>query len=128
VTTSLEDLARLMGMPHETEGLEFKEAKNQHDLLGVFRYCVAIANEGGGELVLGVSDEKPRRVVGTGAFRNPNEVQTRILDKLGFRVTTEEVAHPKGRVLIFHIPGRPMGTAYHLDGAYLMRSGGIRSR
>jgi hypothetical protein len=59
VTTSLEDLARLMGMPHETEGLEFKEAKKQHDLLGVFRYCVAIANEGGGELVLGVSDGPP---------------------------------------------------------------------
>lgn len=35
----------------------------------------------------------------------------------------EEVAHPDGRVLVFHIPSRPRGTAYHLDGKYLMRSG-----
>jgi predicted HTH transcriptional regulator len=46
-----------------------------------------------------------------------------MLDKLGFRVTVEEVCHPEGRVLIFHIPGRPSGTAYELDGAYLMRCG-----
>jgi len=38
-------------------------------------------------------------------------------------VDIEEVAHPDGRVLVFHIPPRPRGTAYHLEGAYLMRSG-----
>jgi predicted HTH transcriptional regulator len=38
-------------------------------------------------------------------------------------VDIEEVAHPDGRVLVFHIPSRPRGTAYHLDGKYLMRSG-----
>jgi len=38
-------------------------------------------------------------------------------------VDSEEVAHPDGRVLVFHIPSRPRGTAYHLDGKYLMRSG-----
>jgi len=27
------------------------------------------------------------------------------------------------RVLVFHIPSRPRGTAYHLDGTYLIRSG-----
>ena len=30
--------------------------------------------------------------------------------------------HPDGRVVVFHIPARPKGTAYHLDGQYLMRS------
>ena len=123
MTTSLEDLARLMGVPRENESLEFKEAKNQYDRTRLFRYCVAIANEGGGKLILGVSDEKPRRIVGTQAFLNPNEIQSRILDKVGFRVSLEEVVHPEGRVLIFHIPTRPTGTAYQLDGAYLMRSG-----
>lgn len=29
----------------------------------------------------------------------------------------------QGRVLVFHIPSRPRGTAYHLDGKYLMRAG-----
>ena len=34
----------------------------------------------------------------------------------------EAVEH-QGRVVVFSIPGRPKGTAYHHDGAYLMRSG-----
>jgi ATP-dependent DNA helicase RecG len=84
---------------------------------------VAIANEGGGRLILGVSDERPRKVTGTEAFRNQNEIQSRILGKLGLRVHVEEVAHPDGRLLVFHIPNRPVGTAYQLDGAYLMRCG-----
>ena len=121
--TSFEELARLMARPRETEGLEFKEAKVQYDQTKLYRYCVAIANEGGGKLILGVSDQRPRQVIGTAAYRNPSEVQSRILDKLSFRVSVEEVDHPDGRVLIFHIPGRPSGTAYQLDGAYLMRCG-----
>jgi ATP-dependent DNA helicase RecG len=112
-----------MALPRETEGLEFKEARTGYDLSRLYRYCVAMANEGGGRLILGVSDARPRRVVGTSAFRNPNEVQSRILDKLGFRVSVEEVAHPDGRLVIFHIPRRPTGTAYQLEGAYLMRCG-----
>jgi ATP-dependent DNA helicase RecG len=124
VTTSLAEIDRLIALARELEGLEFKEAKNQFDLTSLYRYCVAIANEGGGRLVLGVSDERPRRVVGTQAFRSPSEIRSRILDKLGFRVSAEEVAHPAGRLLIFHIPGRPAGTAYQIDGAYLMRCGG----
>ena len=123
MNTSLAEIGRLMASPRETEGLEFKEAKNQYDHMSAYRYCVAIANEGGGRLILGVSDAKPRRVIGTNAFRNLNEIQSRILDKLRFRVSVEEVSHPDGRVLIFHIPARPTGTAYQLDGAYLMRCG-----
>jgi hypothetical protein len=38
-------------------------------------------------------------------------------------VDVQEVAHPQGRVLVFQVPSRPLGTAYHLDGRYLMRSG-----
>jgi len=45
------------------------------------------------------------------------------LRTIGFRVDIDEVDHPKGRVLVFYIPSSPKGTAYHLDGAYLMRSG-----
>lgn len=47
----------------------------------------------------------------------------KLFQAVGFRVDIEEVAHPDGRVLVFHIPTRPRGTAYHLNGAYLMRSG-----
>jgi ATP-dependent DNA helicase RecG len=60
--------------------------------------------------------------VGTKAFHTPEGIQSRIFDKLRFRVTVEAVEHPDGRVIVFHIPSRPRGTAYHLEGAYLMRS------
>ena len=109
--------------PSEHQRLEFKEAKTQFDNHTLYEYCVALANEGGGNLVLGVSDALPRPVVGTRAFSDPVSMAQKAFEKLGFRVDIEEVAHPDGRVVVFHIPSRPRGTAYHLDGKYLMRSG-----
>lgn len=107
----------------ETQNLEFKEAKNQYDTRKLCRYCVAIANEGGGHLVLGVADKPPRAVVGSEAFADTQDIAEKLFQWLGFRVDVEVVAHPDGRVVVFIIPGRPRGTAYHYDGAYLMRSG-----
>jgi ATP-dependent DNA helicase RecG len=122
VPTTLQELQRWIDAPSETENLEFKEAKNQYDNTKLFRHCVALANEGGGKLVLGITDLPPRRVIGTGAFHTPAGIQSRIFDKLGFRVEVETFDHSDGRILIFHIPPRPRGTAYELDGAYWMRS------
>lgn len=107
----------------EHQRLEFKEAKTQYDNAKLYKCCVALANEGGGILLLGVSDKPPRRVVGTLAFNDPVAMAEKLFTAVGFRVDIEAVAHPDGRVLVFHIPSRPRGTAYHLDGAYLMRSG-----
>jgi ATP-dependent DNA helicase RecG len=84
---------------------------------------VALANEGGGKLILGVTDKLPRRVVGSQAFLNVEEVKARLLDKLKMRVEVEVVAHTQGRVVVFHVPPRPVGTPLHLDGQYLMRAG-----
>lgn len=109
--------------PSERQRLEFKEAKTQFDNRKLYEYCVALANEGGGYLVLGVADKPPRPVVGTQAFNDPVAMAEKLFQAIGFRVDIEEVAHPDGRVLVFHIPSRPRGTAYHLDGKYLMRSG-----
>jgi len=102
----------------ETQILEFKEARNQYDNDKLFEYCTAIANEGGGHLLLGVSNSPPRQVVGTAAFRDPVKMEEKLFQNLGFRVDIEDVAHPNG-----HIPPRPRGTAYHRKGSYLMRSG-----
>lgn len=107
----------------ETQNLEFKGAKNQYDTRKLCRYCVAIANEGGGHLVLGVADKPPRPVVGTTAFADTQDIAEKLFQWLGFRVDVEAVMHPDGRVVVFIIPGRPRGTAYHYEGAYLMRSG-----
>ncbi len=122
-STSLQQIESWLVAPRETEHLEFKEAKAQYSTEKILRYCVALANEGGGKLVLGVTDKPPRQVVGSNAFANPADIQGKILHSLGFRVDVEEVAHPSGRVVVFHIPPRPAGRPYHYEGAYLMRSG-----
>jgi len=107
----------------ETQNLEFKEAKRQYDNKKLYKYCVAIANEGGGNLLLGIEDKPPRKVIGSAAFNDPVGMATKLFKAVGFRVDIEEVCHPDGRVVVFHIPPRPKGTAYHYEGAYLMRSG-----
>ena len=121
--TTLEALSRWMVDAAENEHLEFKEAKQQYDTTKLLRYCVALANEGGGHLVLGVSDKRPRQVVGTQAFQNRGEITARILEALRMRVEVQELQHPNGRVLVFAVPPRPAGTPLHHEGAYLMRAG-----
>lgn len=123
---TLETLEKWLNTPAETERLEFKEAKQQFDTTKLLRYCVAIANEGGGYLVLGVTDKPPRRVVGSQAFPSLtvlNDIKARIVDKLRFRVDATELLHPDGRVLVFEVPTRPVGQPLAFDGAYLMRAG-----
>lgn len=107
----------------EDENLEFKEAKTQFDTTKLYRYAVALYNEGGGKLILGVNDAKPRTVVGSNAFLNLNDTKSKIYEKLHIRVDAEEVTHPDGRVVVFHIPPRPPATALHYEGSYLMRVG-----
>lgn len=107
----------------ETQHLEFKEAKNQYDTNKLLRYCVAIANEGGGYLILGVANTPPRKVVGTIAVNDPVGMAAKLFNNLGFRVEVDVVNHPEGRVVVFKIPSRPRGTAFHHDGQYLMRNG-----
>jgi ATP-dependent DNA helicase RecG len=70
-----------------------------------------------------VANPPPRPVVGSLAFPDLIHTANEIFQRIGFRVEVEAVAHPDGRVVIFSIPSRPKGTAYHLDGRYLMRSG-----
>jgi ATP-dependent DNA helicase RecG len=109
--------------PTETEVLEFKEAKAQFNIDSLYRYCVAIGNEGGGHLLLGIKDKPPRQIVGSRAIDNPIGMQEKIFDKLNFRVDIEAVDHPDGRVVVVSIPSCPTGSPYHLEGSYLMRVG-----
>ena len=107
----------------ESEHLEFKEANNRYDFEKLIKYCVALANEGGGCIILGVSDKKPRKVVGTKAFPYLGRTKAGLLDKLLVRVEVQEINHPAGRVLVFSVPSRPIGMPIQYKGAYWMRSG-----
>lgn len=118
-----EDFDQLLAASDEDEHLEFKEAKQQFDVAKLLRYCVALANEGGGKLVLGVSDRTPRKIVGTQAFADLSTLKARIVEAIHIRVQVDELVHPDGRVLVLTIPSRPAGTALSYEGAYLMRAG-----
>jgi ATP-dependent DNA helicase RecG len=68
-SATLSDLQKWMASPSETEHLEFKTAESQFDFPKLLNYCCALANEGGGHLILGVTNKTPRRVVGTKLFK-----------------------------------------------------------
>lgn len=123
MTTTAQQIDALLSVRSEDEHLEFKVAENRYDFEELVGYCVALANEGGGRMILGVTDKLPRRVVGTQAFDVPERTVAGIHERLQLKVTFEEIAHPDGRVLVFHVPSRPQGHPVHYEGRYLMRAG-----
>lgn len=123
---TLDTLNRWLTLPAENECLEFKEAKQQFDTTKLMRYCAALANEGGGHLVLGVTNKTPRRVIGSLAFASAdhlNDLKARIVGKLRLRIDATELQTPAGRVLVITVPSRARGQAVDFEGAYLMRAG-----
>lgn len=118
----LEDL-RVWMESVEAERLEFKEAKNNFDYEKLVQYCIALANEGGGVLVLGVTDRRPRTVVGSRAFEDLERTKGHLVERLRLRVDADVIDHPDGRVVAFTVPGRPLGVPLHYNGQYLMRAG-----
>lgn len=123
MSTTIEQIDLWRAAPSESEHLEFKEAKNNFDTESLCEYAVALSNEGGGHLLLGIHNSPPRKVVGSQAFRSLSDAAQRIHQKLGFRVDLEEVEHPEGRVVVVTVPGRPRGVPRHISGRYLMRVG-----
>lgn len=97
---SSKDIDDLLLVRSEDEHLEFKAAENRYDFEELVGYCVALANEGGGRMILGVTDKVPRRVVGTKAFDVPERTVAGIHERLHMKVTFDEVIHPDGRVLV----------------------------
>jgi len=103
--------------------LEFKQARNHFHFDKLVEYCVALANEGGGKIVLGVTDRRPRSIVGTSAFAEPGRTEAGLHQRLNHRVSIEEMRIETKRVLIVHVPARLPGTAWQIDGRYLKRAG-----
>lgn len=120
--TTREQLQQWLDEPEGTN-LEFKEAKQNFHFEKLVEYCVALANEGGGKIILGVTDRRPRRIVGTTAFAEPGRTEAGLHDRLSHRIPVEELRTAEGRVLLVHVPPRLPGTAWQIDGRYLKRAG-----
>jgi len=124
--TTNEQFTILLNANSEHEHLEFKEAKLQfnfdngrHSILG---YCTAIANERGGKLILGVTDKIPRKIVGTLAFNDTKKLERDIFRRFKRKVVVETLLHEGKRVLILHIPSRPIAEPLEFQGVYLTRA------
>ena len=120
--TTAEQLRQWLTEPEGTR-LEFKEAKTHYHFDKLVDYCVALANEGGGKIVLGVSDRRPRVIVGSAAFEEPGRTEAGLHQRMLHRVPVEELLLPQGRVVVVHVPARLPGTAWSIDGRYLKRAG-----
>lgn len=121
--TNPRDIDELLSVRSEDERLEFKAARHRYDFEKLVNYCVALANEGGGRIILGVTDKHPRHVVGTEVFPAVERTVKGIHDRLHLKIVCDEVPHPNGRVLVFQVPSRPVGQPIHYKGRYLMRVG-----
>ena len=132
---TIQEIKRL----RETEDkVEFKEAKRNFNFDGgshadpserrkcVLGYVVALSNEGGGVLVLGVKEKKvlPHEIVGTTfAEGKIGALEDTIYERLSIRVAINELFDDGKRVLVFNIPSRPIGSTLKFEGVSLMRIG-----
>lgn len=130
-------IAQLQQLKESEDKVEFKAATHNFSYNGgshtaqderrkcYLGYIVAFANEGGGTLVLGMADAMPHHVVGSDfAVGKIGAIEDAVYDKLGIRIRTEELFDISGlRILITHIPSRPVGKTLKYEGVPLMRIG-----
>lgn len=107
----------------EGRHVEFKSASGGFHFEELIKYCVALANEGGGTIVLGVTDKRPRHIVGTRAFDEPGRTEAGLFEQLRQRIPIEEYRHDGKRVLLVRVPARLSGTAWQYKGSFWMRAG-----
>lgn len=100
----------------EGERVQFKEAKNRFDFGEAAQCCCALANCGGGKLVFGITDKRPRRVVGSNAFDQPERTRKGLIDKLKVMVNFQPYEHQGKRILVFDVSSRPLGLPVQADG------------
>ena len=94
----------------------------------ILGYVVALCNEGGGRMVIGMKDAYPHEVVGTRQNENAlGDLEGNIYRDLGIRAEVyelyEDEANKTGRVLVIEVPSRPTGKAFRFEDVPLMRVG-----
>ncbi len=107
----------------EDEHLEFKEAKNQLNFDDLLINCAALANEGGGKLILGITDKRPRQVVGTNAVKDKQKCTLGLNEALHLKFEIYELYYTGKRIIIIEVPSHLPGTPVNLKGTYYMRQG-----
>lgn len=100
----------------EGEPCQFKEAKNKFDFGEAVRCCCALSNCGGGKLVFGVTDKRPRKVVGSNAFAQPERTRKGLIEKLKIDVDFMPYNYNGKRVLVFEVAKHPVGLPVQADG------------
>ncbi|HQN92741.1 MAG TPA: ATP-binding protein [Prolixibacteraceae bacterium] len=129
-------ISELKQLKETEDKVEFKAATHNFSFAGsehreqeerrrcFLGYVVAFANEGGGMLVLGMADKTPHDVVGSD-FANGKigALEDETYSRLGIRVRMEELYENGLRVLVAHIPIRPVGKMLKFEGVPLMRVG-----
>lgn len=115
----------------ETEDrVELKKAETQFSYKtgrkSVLGYVVALANEGGGCLILGVNEKSPppHEITGSIAWKDKEgKLKQDIYRDLKIRVETEVLYDKNNRVLIIYIPSRPIGKVMKFEDIPLMKVG-----
>jgi ATP-dependent DNA helicase RecG len=105
----------------EGEHFEFKEWKTKNDFDGLTKYACALANEGGGNIVLGVTDQRPRKIVGTSVWPQYEQTRKSLNQRLHLTTRWEEFQTPEGRVLVITVPRHAYGLPASWDGRAWMR-------
>ena len=106
-------------------GTRIDPAARRKCILG---YVIALCNEGGGALVLGMEDKLPHKIVGTRQSENALGVlEANIYRSTGIRPSIYELYEDEeakvGRVLVIEVPHRPKGKVYKFEDVALMRVG-----
>ncbi len=127
---------KLKHLKESEDKVEFKAAEHNYPFAGgshnsqderrkcFLGYIVAFANEGGGMLVLGMADKMPHDVVGSDFGEEElGNLEDETYTRLGIRVRMEELFEENKRVLVVHIPKRPVGKMLKFEGVPLMRVG-----
>lgn len=102
---------------------QFNYNSGRKSLLG---YVVALANEGGGKIILGVKENQspPHEIIGSEAWNGKEgKLEQDIYRDKQIRITTEVIYDGNKRVLILHVPPRPVGKFLTFEDVSLMRVG-----
>ena len=90
----------------------------------VLGYVVALCNEGGGYLVIGMSDNYPHEVIGTKQnLDSIGELESKIYSDTEIRPKIYELFEDVRRVLVIEVPARPAGRVFTFEDVALMRVG-----